>query len=375
MESTAAPSRWDKTATLLLLATTGNALLLRYLHVQGIEVVYMDLLSAPQAGLPILGLTMLLLLVLALGFAMPVWLLGGMLQEVSDATIPEQPARPVSLVPPRASEWIRRLGLWPQWCIWRNGREEKIAATTSVPSRRWGGLFPALSLIGVGWGLQTWGVLRENDLPTYAVAAAISVVSFLIGIAVARVLHKPSAWWVGFGFIHLFSGLFVLLFLFMASAALDGHTLLAVMVTLLIYVFAILIYVRTATRANQPGQRFFGAFPESWSRWWPGLLAVAFLTIELVFLQGDQLLRRAGQLVGIENKGQALLLLPPPRGDEQTQWLPSGWHTFPINFHFGALDVPCEDPDGRCYLVRDGVVLSFFIRTENKSGNEEKNHE
>ncbi|MBI4739968.1 MAG: hypothetical protein HY777_00075, partial [Betaproteobacteria bacterium] len=73
--------RGGKTLFGIATALVGSTLLLRYLHIEGIEIAFMDMLTTPSVGLPILVLFMGLLILMVLMFVMPIWLIGQSLTE------------------------------------------------------------------------------------------------------------------------------------------------------------------------------------------------------------------------------------------------------------------------------------------------------
>lgn len=270
-------------------------------------------------------------------------------------TIPEEPAKTDDKpAKPQAGATIHRLGLWKLWCVWRNRKRKGVMAlaTALPPAHRQTGF--VLLALGLGWGFQAWTVLAEDTLSGFLIVTAILAAPFLAAMAVGRRLKKTGDWMFAFGLLNLVCSLFVLMFRFMVNQAPVEEAVLVSILAVAIYLVAFWIHIRTVEQSIHPEGRPFGALPDQVRRWLPTLLPLLFLGVELALMHGTRLLKHAGELAGIEIKERAVLILPPQQGGGETLWLPAGWNTFATSFHFGPLDVLCDEPGGPCYLVREG---------------------
>lgn len=352
-----------------ILTVVASLLLLRYLHVQGIEAVYMDLVTTPSAGLPLLGLTMLLMLAAAVIFTFPVWLLGSELvkSEVLNSSIVHGNSD---------AGGFCVAGFYGEkfQCFWR-----KLCSYF----KKYNQIFAVIAL-GVSWGIQLLAMRHVDDWHTLIVIVHLTIVPVLTGLGVAFLLGMNMVWGLAFGLLNLICSAIVFLYGVMLNLAITEDvarwqdapiSMFSPWLTAMIYAFAIGFYVRFRDLPQSKRNVWWlpGALAENMYRWLPQTIPLLFICAESAALYGSEFVKFAGEVAGIETKQRMVLVVPPARGGNETLWLPSGWNTSETSFHFGSLDVLCEKPGGACYLIKDGIVSSVFVRTAKPSADSGKN--
>ena len=330
----------------IIFLVASSALLLRYLHLEGIEAVFIELMAVPQVGFVFLGLASLVLIVTAIFLAWPIWLLGGMLMIDDDSKSASKgtDAEPSTASPPC---FVRKSGLEPFWRYLKDRKNEK---PKGLP-------FVAIVVMSLGWLIQFHILHAVQDWGAYGPWLSLVTVTFLAALLVTGLQLKSFGWGVVFFATHLFA-LFVVhaFFLILRKQGLDEY--FSGVAAASFYALSILIYCQLSRREDDPAWWPFGNLRS----WMPHLFVLLLLAAELLVLAEAEVLKSAARLSGVEGHNRVLLISPTESEIDSPFMLgetpPPGWHAFERSYHFGAFDVPCDAQ--RCYLVRNGVIAAAF---------------
>lgn len=353
----------------------GGALLLRYLHIQGLETIFPVLLDQTALFLVMGAMAGLLALLLALFFYSPLFLLSG--SEISDDSSPSVSTRDKILCWFGLLEWSR----------------------TSLNQLKQDGKSPSGHLLGIqlvsalattiAWVLPA-AALQYGFVGVASDFWLVAIPCMLIAVWILGCLFQPRLWgtsWLPWLFFILFglltSGVFALLLVHETGSDASSAVgeLAAVMLVSVFY--AVMLTALFAARYRGIATLKINAY---------GLLAVVIL---LALLIPNQLLTLAGRSAGLEAQSQQVILpwplplefstpvtaisgaartaksRPSLAVPEMRSANPSSsWNRFATVFHFGAVDVLCNPSAGipggvmpqTCMVIRDGKLLSRFER-------------
>lgn len=357
----------------LVLAGTvlvGAALLLRYLHFQGMETIFPYLFDQTTLFLLMAVMVGFLLVLIAFFFAWPLTFL---------ASVEEDDSRPIS----RLDRLLCFMGLleWARTCF----------TTQPTPPRRSPALMSVIASLALllAWWLPAFVAETRGGFDGVVILAGLA--AFVLAVWLLGCLFSPARLWQGFWRAALFLATGLLTSWMAALALVAGLTqdarpgigeLTAVALVALFYAVILTTVI---------DQRRKGVSATSLSF----KVGTVFLLFFAVLLP-EQILIAAGRFAGLES-GHQQVLLPCPLPGESTEVstiaakpvtktkakqatqpstpLPEqAWVGFATVFHFGAVDVLCN-PDAErpgwiipqtCLLLRDGRPVTRFARQMEK---------
>lgn len=369
--------RGGKTAFGITTALVSGTLLLRYLHIEGIEIVFLDIMSTPSVGLPILVLFTGLLTFLVLMFVIPIWLIGHLLTEQNTSGTGGNFSTSCSLC---SDETLCVLGL-----LGRKQQKQQLGGTQASTSPVSGnepkrGHWLSVLVIGAAWAAQLYAAIDGRAWNDWATISLIVLPPLLAAALLAR-WQRRSIWWLlQFGAVLIFACVQVTLFAFLVHKTSDeANPILAGSLALLLYLWVLVVYlyanesnVKTGKNGKMPPA--FRVTPAWAWRWLPLLASFIYLGSLTLFLSESFLLNRAAEIVGIKSHNRQILLQTLRDAEPTTESIcgqstgntARTWQCFDTAYHFGAIEIFCAAPTTcgqTCYLARDGQISSAFTRT------------
>jgi hypothetical protein len=399
-------------------AIAGGGLLLRYLHMEGIEPAFLDIVTTPTVSLSILLLFMGLLSLLAFMFIVPIWRIGRMLTEKMSA----RTGALRRIFPGFFAKWSKEtlcaLGLLA-WCRRRapssEAPPEQTATATNTPTESgpWKRHGVSLLIIGTGWALpfvisQVFALGAEGSL------GLLLLTTFLAALGLARWQGRSLGWGLQMFIFLLLGGVNILMFSRLIQKTVDGvSAVLSAGSFILTYLGVLVLYLGLhsaldkakagESRDGAPIDRVYRATPAWAWQWLPVLVPILYLALGLLFLTESHLLGRAAVLAGIKgNDRQVWVKLFPATGQLATEKAPGRetapsdggqweWRKFETIYHFGAIGILCcpldagqakdqhadqptnqnaqQAKDENCYVAHNGVIRYAFPKTTNTQKN------